>query len=375
MGTVLNVRKIGRVVLLAAAIIATFAASSLGAPASQPRVATGGVKHVRGTSGQLDAVISPNGIETSYFFEFGPTVAYGKSTKPESAGKGTKAVKIGQQVTGILPGYHYRVVATFIGAKGTVEPIDGKDKSFLGGKSSKLRFQIAKGKENEILVQYGATAELAGGLTGLGNTSHGLILQGTPYPYTNAFTTLLRPILSNLSGHFTFKVPGLRQNTEFRILTTDPRPLYSSIMTVHVEPKIILHIRPARGRGKYRIYGTVAPAKLRGLLYIQELKQQKAGSKREGPKPHTIGSTPIRKGTSTQAKFSIVMTLSGSKEYRVYLKMPAKGSLVSGHSNEVHVHAPRLSSTSKHNKRKHTKGKHAKGKHSGKHAGKKGKKK
>jgi len=366
MRTVLKATKPARPALLALAIAAALTATSLAAAPTQPRVATGGVKHVRGTTGQLDAVVNPNGIETSYFFEYGPTVAYGKATKPESIGKGNKGVKVGQQVTGLLPNYHYRVVALFIGPKGTPERVNGKDKSFLGGKSSKLRFEIAKGKENEIVVTYGGTGELTGALTGLGNTGHGLVLQGTPYPYTAAFTTLLAPIATNLSGHFTFRITKLRRSTEFRVLTTDRRPLYSSIMTVHVEPKLILHIRPTPTRGSYRIYGTVAPAGLRGLLYIQELKEQKAGSKREGPKAHTIGSVPIKRGSSTQAKFAVVMTLSGSKDYRVYLKLP-KGPLVSGHSNEVFIHAPKAST----GKPKRTKGKHAKGKH----PGKKGKKK
>src|SRR5271165_5000501 len=245
MSTVLSARRATRGAILLAA--AALAAGALGAGAPVPRVATGGVKHVRGTSGQLDAVVNPNGVETSYYFEYGPTVAYGKSTKPEPIGKGTKAVKIGQPVTGLLPGYHYRVVAVYVGG---LKPVDGKDKSFLGGKASKLRFQIPKGKENEITVSYGGTAELSGGLTGLGNTGHGLILQADPYPYKAIFTTLLGPASSNLSGHFVFRVPKMTQNTEFRILTTDRRPLYSSVMTVHVTPKIILHIRRTATKGK-----------------------------------------------------------------------------------------------------------------------------
>jgi hypothetical protein len=370
MRAVLKARKITHGALLAIAIAATFAPSALGVRANTPRVSTGGVKHVHGTTGQFDAVVNPNGIETSYFFEYGPTVAYGKSTKPEAVGKGIKGLKIGQSVTGILAGYHYRVVATYVDAKGA-ERVNGKDKSFLGGKSAKLRFSIPKGKEEteESTVAYGGTAELTGGLTGNGNTGHGLILQAVPYPYTGTFTALLGPILTNLSGHFVFKVASMKQNTEFRILTTDRRPLYSSIITIHVTPKIILHVRSAGGRGKYRIYGTVAPARLRGLIAIQELKPQKASSKREGPKAHTLATAPIKQGNSKQAKFSIVLTLSGTSRLRIYLKLPSKGNLQSGHSNEVVVHAPKVSLS-----KKKTKTKTSKGKHTGRHAGKKGKK-
>jgi hypothetical protein len=350
MSTVPNVRKI-----TSGIGIAVFVMAAMLAPASQgaaviPRVSTGGVKHVRGNTGQLDAVVDPNGVETSYYFEFGPTVAYGTTTKPVLLGKGTKGIPVGQPVIGLLAGYHYRVVATYVGGKA---PVYGKDKSFIGGKSSKLRFEIARGKENEITVAYGGTAELTGGLTGLDNTSHGLVLQGNPFPYTAAFTQLLGPVLSNLSGHFVFKVAKLTQNTEFRVLTVDSRPLYSSIMTVHVTPKIVLRVRPAGRKGRYRLYGTVAPAKLRGTLVVQELKPQKATSKREGPKAHTIGTTSIKKGTATLAKFSTVLTLSGTTHYRVYIRLP-KGPLESGHSNNVLVHAPKLAAKThrRHTKRK-----------------------
>lgn len=363
MNTVFSFRKLARAALLSVAVLAAFTASSTSAATSKPRVATGAVKHVRGTSGELEAAVDPKGLETSYFFEYGPTVAYGKTTKTESAGKGTTALRVGQQVTGILPGYHYRVVATFVSLKGVTERVDGRDRSFAGGKTSKLRFEIAKGKENELVAQYGGTTELSGGLTGIGNTSHGLILQASPYPYTSPFTTVGTPILSNLSGHFVFRIARLTQSTEFRVLTTDRRPLYSPNTTVHVEPKLILHIRPAAGRGNYRIYGTVAPARLRGLLYIQEMVAQRPGSTKEGPRARSINSVAVRRGSSTKAKFSIVMTLSGSKSYRVYLKLPQKGSLISGHSNEVFVHAPKLVA--------HRGAKHAKGKRTRKTAKKK----
>ncbi len=52
--------------------------------------------------------------------------------------------------------------------------------------------------------------------------------------------------------------------------------------------------------------------------------------------------------------------MSGSKHYRVYLKLPAKGPLDSGHSNEQFVHAPKLSSASKHKRTKRATKKHKK---------------
>jgi len=360
MRTPCKAARIAQGALLTLAFVALLAAGSSGALLSAPRVSTGGVKHVRGTSGQLDAVVNPNGLPTSYFFEYGPTVAYGKSTTPVAVGAGTKGVKVGQLVSGILPGYHYRVVATFTTTGGTPERVNGKDKSFSGGKTSKLRFNIPKAKESETpTVEYGGTAEVTGTLVGLGNTAHGVLLQATPYPYTETFAAIGRPILTNGSGHFTFRIANMHQNTEFRLLTTDSRPLFSSIVTVRVTPRLVLHIRPAGGKGTYRVYGTVAPARLRGVLAIQELKPQKASSKREGPRAKTIGSAEIRKGNSKQARFSVVVTLSGTSSYRVYLRLPAKGGLDSGHSNEVLVHAPKVTAGTKKGRKTKRKRRHA----------------
>ena len=328
MRTPCKAARIAQGALLTLAFVALLAAGSSGALLSAPRVSTGGVKHVRGTSGQLDAVVNPNGLPTSYFFEYGPTVAYGKSTTPVAVGAGTKGVKVGQLVSGILPGYHYRVVATFTTTGGTT-------------------------------VEYGGTAEVTGTLVGLGNTAHGVLLQATPYPYTETFAAIGRPILTNGSGHFTFRIANMHQNTEFRLLTTDSRPLFSSIVTVRVTPRLVLHIRPAGGKGTYRVYGTVAPARLRGVLAIQELKPQKASSKREGPRAKTIGSAEIRKGNSKQARFSVVVTLSGTSSYRVYLRLPAKGGLDSGHSNEVLVHAPKVTAGTKKGRKTKRKRRHA----------------
>jgi hypothetical protein len=315
----------------------------------KPRVSTGGVKHVRGSSGQLDAVVDPNGVETSYYFLYGPTIAYGSQTKPVSVGAGLKGVKVGQPVTGLLPGYHYRAVATNI--KGVV--VLGQDKVFSGGKAAHLKFVVSKDKEDQQTVAYGGTAEVSGGLTGLGNANHGLTLQASPFPYTAAFTTLGSPIVSSPTGSFFFKVSKLTANTEFRVLTIDTRPLYSSIITVHVAPLIRLHVHALSG-GRYRFYGTVKP-KLSSIVELQKLESQKAGSKRSGPKPHGVGGTSLKRASSTSSGFNVVLSgLSGTFRYRAYIKLP-KGALVSGHSNNVLIHAPRTATKAGKKRKKKTK--------------------
>ncbi len=335
------IRVIAARILLggALALLPVAVPTALGATAPvKPRVSTGGVKHVHGSSGQLDGVVDPNGVETTCYFLYGPTTAYGSQTKPMTVGAGLKGVKVGISVTGLLPGYHYRAVATNV--EGVT--VTGGDKTFTGGKSNRLKIVVPKDKEDQQTVTYGATADVSGGLTGLGNANHGLSLQGTPFPYTAAFVPLGGPILSSSTGSFVFRVAKLTQSTEFRVLTVDTRPLYSSVITVRVAPLIRLHVH-ALGGGRYRFYGTVSPGKLSGIVDLQKLEPQKANSKRGGPKPHSVGGATLKKGTATTARFSVVLSgLTGTFHYRAYIKLP-KGALASGHSNNVLVHGPRAS--------------------------------
>jgi hypothetical protein len=63
----------------------------------------------------LNGAVNPQGISTTYQFEYGTTTSYGSST-PESGsiGNGTSSVAVSRAINGLAPGttYHFRVVAT-----------------------------------------------------------------------------------------------------------------------------------------------------------------------------------------------------------------------------------------------------------------------
>ena len=66
------------------------------------------------TSVTFQAGLSPNGLDTTYVFDYGLTTAYGQTTPTQDAGSGISSVMVTVQVTGLLPNttYHYQVVAT-----------------------------------------------------------------------------------------------------------------------------------------------------------------------------------------------------------------------------------------------------------------------
>lgn len=105
---------------LVCALTLVMAASMLGATgvafaAAAPSVAGEQVSEVTPATAILHATVNPEGEETTYRFEYGPTEAYGDAapSSEASAGNGALAVAVEAHIEGLTPGtlYHYRVVA------------------------------------------------------------------------------------------------------------------------------------------------------------------------------------------------------------------------------------------------------------------------
>jgi|HubBroStandDraft_2_1064218.scaffolds.fasta_scaffold00208_2 hypothetical protein len=79
------------------------------------------------TGATLNGIVDPEGLETTYYFEYGSTAAYGSKTAEVSAGAGKGYLEVSKALTGLTASttYHFRAVAT--NSKGTV---DGPDQSF-----------------------------------------------------------------------------------------------------------------------------------------------------------------------------------------------------------------------------------------------------
>jgi sugar lactone lactonase YvrE len=81
-----------------------------------PGVLSGTASEVRSASATLNGSVDPEGLATTYQFEYGPTAAYGSKapSSSASAGSGTTSIAISQAISSLTPGttYHYRLVAT-----------------------------------------------------------------------------------------------------------------------------------------------------------------------------------------------------------------------------------------------------------------------
>ncbi|MBS4028614.1 MAG: VCBS repeat-containing protein, partial [Ignavibacteriales bacterium] len=93
--------------------------------ATVPTVITSAATNITSTSAQVNGSINPEGVSTTYFFEFGTTASYGLSTGSISAGSGSAVVQVNVTLSALLPNtlYHYRLVATNSSGTSTGEDV------------------------------------------------------------------------------------------------------------------------------------------------------------------------------------------------------------------------------------------------------------
>ena len=103
---------------VAAAAVAVASLSLLAAApaalAKAPGVSTGAATSIGARSAVVSGRVDPGGESTSWYVEFGPTTSYGSRTAARSAGNGTTAVDVTEQLRGLETGvtYHFRLVAS-----------------------------------------------------------------------------------------------------------------------------------------------------------------------------------------------------------------------------------------------------------------------
>ena len=310
--------------LIATALAGSAAAAAASPPSPPPKAPTLGGSYssnVTFSSAVFNGLVNPNGQPTNYYFQYGRTKGYGAQTPLAPAGNGTITIKLSQAVSGLQPAttYHFRIVAT--SPAGTT---DGLDHSFTTPKVP-LSLQIA-GVPNP--VPFGESFLVEGTLTGTGSANHAIVLQANPFPYTAGFKTLGNPELTNATGGFSFPVLGLLENAQLRVQTLGSPTITSPVVVENVAVQVSFHARRTHRRGRWRLYGTVAPAEAGAQVGFQLLV---AGG-------HTIneGGTIVKTGTSTASTFSRTIHLRHRGVYRALVKI-TDGAHVSAYSAPILV--------------------------------------
>lgn len=121
-------------------LVVAFACLVPVAVAAAPNATTGAATFVSNTGAVLNGTVDPNGVATTYYFEYGKTTSYGTKTTERSAGNNNGAIAVNAAISGLVAGttYHYRVVAV---GDGTTR---GADKTFKPGAPEPSKLELSR---------------------------------------------------------------------------------------------------------------------------------------------------------------------------------------------------------------------------------------
>jgi hypothetical protein len=308
-----------------AAALLGLAALSLGLPAAAlgvglPGAYTGDASAVTYGTATLKGAVNPKGSNTTYYFQYGPTRAYGAQTGLADAGAGLHGVKVSAAVGGLQPltTYHFRVIAVNgVGAS------TGHDHTFRTGRVP-LSLQILVSPNPTL---YGGGATIQGTLSGTHNGGRAVVLQQNPFPYTAGFANVGNAELTSPTGSFSFAVGGLALATQYRVVTATNPPVVSPVATENVAVRISAHVHRTRRRHHARIYGTVTPA----------VDGMEVGIMRVvGGRNVLVSGTVLRHRSATSSRFSRTIRVRRHALYRVLVKV-TNGAQVSNYSSPLFI--------------------------------------
>jgi hypothetical protein len=295
--------------------------SPAAAAVSIPGVSTGAAASVSYGTATLTGSIDPHASNTSYYFQYGPTRAYGAQTALADAGAGTATVKVAVAVSGLLPvtTYHFRLIA--VNAAGAAT---GADRAFTTAKVP-LSLAIVAAPNPTI---FGGTLVIQGTLSGTGNGNVPVSLQSNPFPYTQGFATVGNPELTSATGGFSFPFVGLTEATQFRVVTTTTKPVVvSTVAPESVAVKVEAHVGRTRRRHHARIYGTVTPAidgMEVGIMHVV------------GGHEVLVAGTVLLHHNAASSRFSRVIRVRRHGLYRVFVKV-TNGAQTSNYSQPLFI--------------------------------------
>jgi hypothetical protein len=313
--TVARRRSLG--VACAGALAAAVALPAGAAGASAPRIATGTAQHVSYATATLTGAIDPEGQDTSYFFQYGTTKAYGSQTALADAGAGFLTVRVRLPVGGLQPltRYHFRLIA--VNATGATT---GHDSVFM---TTKVPLSLA------ILVApnpviFGGNVLVVGTLSGTSNGAVPVVLQANPFPYLQGFSVVGNPELTTASGGFSFPVFGLQQVTQFRVVTISGHKVVSPVAVAYVAVRVDSHVGRTSRPHFARIYGTVVPAEDGAEVGILRIAHGHGV---------VVGGTHLRHRNASSSSFIRVVPVH-SGAYRVLVRVTT-GAQVSNYGRPL----------------------------------------
>ncbi|HEX4436243.1 MAG TPA: hypothetical protein VH061_05550 [Solirubrobacteraceae bacterium] len=292
------------------AVTMTLVGAASAQAAGVPKANTGGSKHVAYNTATVAGSVNPESSATSYYFQYGPTKAYGGQSAIASAGAGDKAVSVAADLGGLQPltVYHYRLVA--VNAAGTTM---GADHTF---QTTKVPLSLAILASPNPVV-FGGPVIVQGTLSGTDNANRQVILQINAFPFTAGFVNVGNAELTNAMGGFSFTLLGAATTAQFRVVTTTNPPIVSPVTTENVAVRVSSHIARTKRAGFARVYGSVSPAENGSQVGVLRITHG-----------HGVlaGGTVLRAHGTTSSTFSRVVRVHKGV-YRVLVRVVGAGQV------------------------------------------------
>jgi hypothetical protein len=276
------------------------------------------------SSASLTGKVNPEGRQTTWFFQYGPTIAYGSSSPAVSVGAGTTAKAVVAAISSLSPAtkYHYRLVAQ--SAAGTTL---GADRTFTTAKQP-LGFTIAATPNP---IPFATTTTITGTLTGTGGGNRQVALEQRPFPYTAPFAQVGNTLVTSATGAFSFAGVAVPINTQFRVITVTGRPKVTSpIVTAGVSVRVSTLTSSTRVRrgGIVRFSGEVRPARDGAQVGIQKLNSHNQWV--------TVAGTILHNASAASSRYAKRVRIRRGGSYRIYVLI-TDGNYVSAIGRVVHI--------------------------------------
>jgi hypothetical protein len=294
-----------RAAAVAATVIAGLAASTGVAAAAVPAVATLAPASVTIQSATLRGTVNPRGLQTTSFFQYGPTAAYGAQTAAAAAGAGNAAVAATAPVGALVPAttYHFRLVAQ--NASGTSVTADRTFRT----PAQALSVALAASPNP---VAFGGPTTLAGAVTGTGAAGRPVQVQQRAFPFVGAFANIGNALVTDARGQFSMAILSLALTTQFRARVTDRAGVVSPVLAVGARAIVATRVTSTRVRrgGRVHFSGTVRPPEPGRGIAIQ---------KRRDGRWITVAGTAARPGGAGFAIYGKTVRVRRGGLYRVFL--------------------------------------------------------
>jgi hypothetical protein len=296
----------GRVLaLLGATVVAGLATQASVALAVVPTVATQAATGVTIQAATLRGTVNPRSLATSYFFQYGPTSAYGAQTAPASLAAGAAAVRVTAAAGALVPAttYHFRLVAT--NATGTSVTADRTFRT----PAQALRVALAATPNP---TSFGGPTTLVGTVTGTGAAGRPVQIQQRAFPFAGGFANVGNALVTDARGRFSLAVLSLPVTTQFRARVTDRAGLVSPVLPVGARAVVGTRVTSTNVRrgGRVHFSGTVRPSEPGRGIAIQ---------KRRDGRWITVAGTVARPGGGAFAIYGKTIRVSRGGLYRVFL--------------------------------------------------------